>query len=242
MGKIIRFPRRHSAASAGSAFEALGRGTSVGHGAAGQCSENQSSARSSRRTWMSAPPSIAASFLPSSKARELTVVSGMPSSAAYARATDSKCSMLLIPEISVNLPGLSTAILPDAKSVGSGHLTGMDLTAVLSNIEARLAELDKSADAVSRAAGKPDAIRNLRRAIKSGKGGFTMKTLVALARALETSPEALLSTSRPHLPADLDGDAAKMLDFLLEQRELLDNQIRALTARAVKKRRKRRAA
>ena len=60
-----------------------GRATSVGQIAlAGQFSENQFMVFSKRRTWMSAPNSIAASFLVSPSARQLTVERSMPSAAA----------------------------------------------------------------------------------------------------------------------------------------------------------------
>lgn len=63
----------------------------------------------------------------------------------------------------------------------------MDLGSVLDRIERRLKVLGMSADAASRVARKPDAIRNIRRAVKSGqRQGVTVATLDALADALQT--------------------------------------------------------
>jgi hypothetical protein len=225
MGTIVRFPH-HAMASVD---DRAGLGTSDGQGASGQLSENQRRAPSSRRTCMSAPPASAPSFLPSSKARELTVVSSICSIAAYSRATMRSCSIPVMDAISVNLPGKSTAILPDAQIVDSGQITGMNLTVLLRNIENRLTVLDISADAASRKAGRPDAIRNLRRAVREGKGGMTIQTLAALAKALETTQEDLTRPPDPVPPVNR-GDTAKLRDILLAQRDLITRQIQALDA------------
>lgn len=69
----------------------------------------------------------------------------------------------------------------------------MDLEDVLARIESRLKALGISAHAASLAAKKPDAIRNLKRAVKSGdRRGITTETLVALAPVLKTSAAWLL--------------------------------------------------
>jgi hypothetical protein len=69
----------------------------------------------------------------------------------------------------------------------------MDPTRLLSRIEARLEALNMSANAASKAANTPDAIRNLRRAVKNGtRGGMSTATIAALARVLETTPAWLL--------------------------------------------------
>ena len=63
-----------------------------------------------------------------------------------------------------------------------GHSTAMDLDDVLVRIESRLAALGLSAHAASLLAKKPDAIRNLQRAVRSGdRRGITTETLSALA-------------------------------------------------------------
>jgi hypothetical protein len=69
----------------------------------------------------------------------------------------------------------------------------MELEDVLARVESRLKALDLSAHAASLAAKKPDAIRNLRRAVKNGdRRGITTETLVALAPILKTTAAWLL--------------------------------------------------
>lgn len=68
----------------------------------------------------------------------------------------------------------------------------MDLSMIVARIERRLQQLNLTANAVSLAAGKPDAIRNLRRAVESGsREGISTATLVALADPLKVSVEWL---------------------------------------------------
>ena len=70
----------------------------------------------------------------------------------------------------------------------------MQLSEVLERIEARLKILNMTENAASQAAGKPDAIRNLRRGVKSGaRKGISTATLAALAPILKTSAEWLLT-------------------------------------------------
>jgi len=72
----------------------------------------------------------------------------------------------------------------------------MDMEIVLSRIEERLAALGLSAHAASLAAHKPDAIRNLKRALKNGdRRGITTETLSALAPVLQTTAAWLLEGS-----------------------------------------------
>lgn len=108
----------------------------------------------------------------------------------------------------------------------------MSLSILLTNIEKLLEEQKRSADAVSREAGHPDAIRNLRRAIERGKGGISLQVLIDLARALKTSHTALLvpkgdtfTIQAPH-PND-----QQVLEFLLEQQKLIERQIEELMTR-----------
>lgn len=238
--KNVIYPRAFHRVASAIERAGRGRGTSSGHGASGQLSENHCMARSSRLTWMSAPDSRASNFLPSSNARELTVDNPTFLSSAYERATESNWSMLCIPDISVKLPPKSTAILPDVVDRSSGHATEMDLPVILANINARLAELEKSPDAAAREAGAPDAIRNLRRAIKNGKGGITVRTLSKLAEVLETTPQELMA---PRKPTALAIDAQQLRDFLIAQRNLIDQQIQQIEAAAAHQQppRKRRA-
>lgn len=69
----------------------------------------------------------------------------------------------------------------------------MELRPVLKRIEQRLKALDLSADKASRLAKKPDAIRNLKRAVKEGgRKGLSTDTLRALAPVLRVTPAWLL--------------------------------------------------
>jgi len=125
--------------------------------------------------------------------------------------------------ISVSLPALSTAILPDAWAVNSGQSTGMDLKAILANIDRRLKVLQISAHEASLDSGHQDVIRNLRRKVKNGKaskGSLRADTLEDLARALKCSVEDLKR------PVDASGAALVpgMRDILLARRELLDRE------------------
>ena len=68
-----------------------------------------------------------------------------------------------------------------------------ELKSILARIEARLRETGQSPTGASKAAGKPDAIRNIKRAIKEGKrSGVSTDTLSALADQLGTTLEWLL--------------------------------------------------
>lgn len=221
MGSVIRGPWRHARTSSKD-----GREISLGHSSSERFSANHPSARSSRLTLISAPPSSAASFLPSSKTRELTVDKGTSFSAAYRRATMSSCSMPDIGAISVNLPVLSTVNLPDALPKHSGQSTGMDLAILLTNIEHRLEALGISSDEASRRAKRPDAIRNLRRKVATGaKGSMRADTLEALARVLEATVPELTSPPRPPTPP-IPG----LREYLLQQRALIDQQLANLDA------------
>ncbi|HXZ16015.1 MAG TPA: hypothetical protein VEH77_08620 [Roseiarcus sp.] len=72
--------------------------------------------------------------------------------------------------------------------------TQMQLDAVLERIESRLKILNMTENAASLAAGKPDAIRNLRRGVRSGsRKGISTATLAALAPVLKTTAEWLMT-------------------------------------------------
>lgn len=88
---------------------------------------------------------------------------------------------------------MSTVNLPDAHPVSSGYSTGMDLAILLNNIDRLRRIAGLSDNALSKKAGKDDAIRNLRR-YASGeiKGMWTLDTLEAVARALGTTSWELL--------------------------------------------------
>lgn len=73
-----------------------------------------------------------------------------------------------------------------------------DLKSVLYRIERRLTATGKTANAASREAGKPDAIRNLKRAIAKGdRQGISTSTIRALAPVLGTTPAWLLDGKGP---------------------------------------------
>lgn len=83
-----------------------------------------------------------------------------------------------------------------AKKMDRSCYRVMSLAQVLARIEERLTALGISADAASRRAGKPDAIRNIRRAVESkkeGRKGVNAETLRALADVLEVTPGWLMS-------------------------------------------------
>jgi Peptidase S24-like len=74
-----------------------------------------------------------------------------------------------------------------------GYSTVMELEDVLARIESRLKAVGLSAHAASLAAKRPDAIRNLKRAVKNhDRRGITTETLVALAPVLKTTAAWLL--------------------------------------------------
>lgn len=92
-----------------------------------------------------------------------------------------------MPEYPVSVPVKATAYLPDDRKLWSGHGTGMKLQEVLARIERRLDATGLSADAASRAAKKPDAIRNMRRAHQRGRTAVMTSTIDALAHVLGTT-------------------------------------------------------
>ncbi len=84
-------------------------------------------------------------------------------------------------------------ILPNAPLAVCGYSTAMELDDVLVRIESRLKALGLSAHAASLAAKRPDAIRNLQRAVKNkDRRGITTETLLALAPVLNTTAAWLL--------------------------------------------------
>lgn len=80
------------------------------------------------------------------------------------------------------------------KSVRSSYRT-MDLARILSRIQERLDVLKLSDSGASKLAGKPDAIRNMRRALTAkqpGRKGVNVTTINALAPVLEVTPAWLI--------------------------------------------------
>lgn len=83
------------------------------------------------------------------------------------------------------------------------------LPQILERIDRRLKKLKISADAASKKAGKPDAIRNARRAIKDpNRQGISTTTLEALAKALDTTVAWLSEESGPEELADAQAATA----------------------------------
>jgi SOS-response transcriptional repressor LexA len=89
----------------------------------------------------------------------------------------------------------------------------LDLKAIAARVEKRLEKLGLTAAAASRAAGKPDAIRNLRRAARgdTGRRGVSTDTIGALALVLKTKPAWLLTEEGPE---ELDEPEAKMVPIV----------------------------
>jgi phage repressor protein C with HTH and peptisase S24 domain len=78
----------------------------------------------------------------------------------------------------------------------------MDLRKILARIERRLKVVKLSASAASKLAGKPDAIRNLKRAVKDGmRQGLNATTLAALAKVLHTTVAWLTEGTGPEDPS-----------------------------------------
>lgn len=77
----------------------------------------------------------------------------------------------------------------------------MQLPEILARIERRLSAVGLSAAAASKAAGKPDAIRNIRRAVENDdRQGVSTATLNALAPVLKTTSIWLLAEAGPEEP------------------------------------------
>lgn len=80
----------------------------------------------------------------------------------------------------------------------------MELDDILARIESRLQAVGLSAHAASLAAKRPDAIRNLKRAVKNNdRRGITTETLVALAPVLKTTAAWLLEGAGEPSPGNL---------------------------------------
>lgn len=68
----------------------------------------------------------------------------------------------------------------------------MDLKAILARIEQKAEELGTTPSAVAKAAGKPAAIQNMKRAIRDGRPGVNVTTLVALGEILGVTASWLM--------------------------------------------------
>ena len=93
----------------------------------------------------------------------------------------------------------------------------MHLQEIVNRIDQRLESLGISALEAERRAGRRDAIRNMRRAVARGKGGVTMRTIDALAPALSTTSEWLLTGQ-----GTIEADETTQI-ILLDKRSPLDD-------------------
>jgi len=93
----------------------------------------------------------------------------------------------------------------------------MHLQEIVNRVDQRLESLGINALEAERRAGRRDAIRNMRRAVARGKGGVTMRTIDALAPALSTTSEWLL-TGQDKIEADETSEV-----ILLDKRSPLDD-------------------
>lgn len=82
----------------------------------------------------------------------------------------------------------------------------LDLAGIYDRVQRRLEAVGLSADKASKLAGKPDAIRNMKRALDEGKRtGVTTSTLTALAPVLQTSTGWLLDgTGTEAIPREIE--------------------------------------
>lgn len=109
----------------------------------------------------------------------------------------------------------------------------MDLSLILANIERLLALKGLKADKASRLAGKPDAIRNIKRKLKGEiKGtGVTVETLNAIAAVLGTD-YAGLSTPRDQIQVrpvtGLREEIVRKIDWLDREKERALEELEAL--------------
>lgn len=235
MAKIIDFAHACAARERGDFFfgdVGDGRGTFLGQGTSGQLSENHCKPRSRRRTVMlQAPSKSNGRTLPSSNAYVETVDMVKPLASPKARATDNKQATPVISDKSVIFPGKSREKLPDVAQTKSGNLPLMNWAAIYRFIQGRLDELNLSADKASRLAGKPDAIRNIRRNVEKGSGGVTATTLAALETALKMPAGTLQRIgSEPSTPIT-GGELQQLraeLKVLLDQAAALNKKIEGL--------------
>lgn len=97
----------------------------------------------------------------------------------------------------------------------SGHSTGMDHKTLLINVERLLLARNASADAISKRARRPDAIRNLRRRVDGDfTGSWTLDTLSDIAAALQVEPWELL---RPPGAMSHDADSRAFVQAIVRE-------------------------
>lgn len=136
--------------------------------------------------------------LPSLKMRDEAVFGSMPEAAQYASTT-------VLNEV-VNMHGSIGKITSfvngkNAVRVKFGYrlnYRAMELKEILARINLRLAKLELNKTEASRLAERPDAIRNVERAIKDGgRRGISTDTIARLAQVLGVSVEWLMTGAGP---------------------------------------------
>lgn len=101
----------------------------------------------------------------------------------------------------------------------------MKLAQILARIDVLRKAKGWSDNKLSEKAGKPDAIRNMRRAVKEGRRGVNAQTLAALEEALEVAPGSLQTDERD--ASDIQKLHAE-LDSLVKQRDRLNSRIEGM--------------
>ena len=111
--------------------------------------------------------------------------------------------------IGTNTVQVNSIITANGTPSGRLDYRPMELKDILARIEHRLQVVGLSASAASRAAGKPDAIRNLQRAVeKNDRQGISTATLNALAPVLRTTAVWLFAGAGPEEPGTADREPA----------------------------------
>lgn len=106
----------------------------------------------------------------------------------------------------------------DAWALRSGY-RAMKLADILKRIQRRLEARGLSEAAAGHQAGRPDAIRNIRRKVESGqRGSVRADTLEALAEVLHTSPEWLISGTGPE---EIRNNTDGQMDYAFRPNESL---------------------
>jgi hypothetical protein len=124
---------------------------------------------------------------------------------------------------SVNLPNMSTVILPNDWAATFGQNTDM-LKDILDRIDQRLKAVNLTEAAASKlAVDNYEAIRNIRRKVKENneKAGVSTTTLFALAPVLETTASWLLEGSGPEVTSNPEARLrSAMLAFGVDREDL----------------------
>lgn len=112
------------------------------------------------------------------------------------------------------------------KSEWHNTMLSMELAGILRRIESRLKAVGLTATKASKLAGKPDSIRNIRRAVKEGRrSGVSTSTLQALAPVLKTTQGWLLTG----MNGGEDGKIAGVVAALPDETVSLQDVVTALT-------------